>query len=148
MYRCVQNPAVNDKFPAPDGRSNPAAPAPPARTGGTFRRRAAAIMGMGQSRISSHLAQLKRGRSDRRPRAGRCFYGLVTKEARDPARTQINELTRTLAREMPETGRDATALKLVLRKQKIGHANILMSWRESLAAVMCRVAGGRRWRIL
>ncbi len=41
-----------------------------------------------------------------------------TKEARDPARAQINELTRTLAREMPETARDATALKLVLRKRK------------------------------
>ena len=77
------------------------------------------IMGMGQSRISSHLAQLKRAGAVEDRRAGKnVYYGLVTKEARDPARAQINELTRTLAREMPETARDATALKLVLRKRK------------------------------
>ncbi len=77
------------------------------------------IMGMGQSRISSHLAQLKRAGVVEDRRAGKnVYYGLVTKEARDPARAQINELTRTLAREMPETARDATALKLVLRKRK------------------------------
>ena len=77
------------------------------------------IMGMGQSRISSHLAQLKRAGAVEARRAGKnVYYGLVTKEARDPARAQINELTRTLAREMPETARDATALKLVLRKRK------------------------------
>ncbi len=77
------------------------------------------IMGMGQSRISSHLAQLKRAGAVEDRRAGKnVYYGLVTKEARDPARSQINELTRTLAREMPETARDATALKLVLRKRK------------------------------
>jgi ArsR family transcriptional regulator len=77
------------------------------------------IMGMGQSRISSHLAQLKRAGAVEDRRAGKnVYYGLVTKEAHDPARAQINELTRTLAREMPETARDATALKLVLRKRK------------------------------
>ncbi len=77
------------------------------------------IMAMGQSRISSHLAQLKRAGAVEDRRAGKnVYYGLVTKEARDPARSQINELTRTLAREMPETARDATALKLVLRKRK------------------------------
>src|SRR6476619_1473023 len=64
------------------------------------------IMGMGQSRISSHLAQLKRAGAVEDRRAGKnVYYGLVTKEARDPARAQINELTRTLAREMPETAR-------------------------------------------
>jgi ArsR family transcriptional regulator len=77
------------------------------------------IMGMGQSRISSHLAQLKRAGAVEDRRAGKnVYYGLVTKETRDPARAQINELTRTLAREMPETARDETALKLVLRKRK------------------------------
>ena len=77
------------------------------------------IMGMGQSRISSHLAQLKRAGVVEARRAGKnVYYGLARKEERNMARVQVNELTRTLAREMPETARDETALKLVLRKRK------------------------------
>lgn len=77
------------------------------------------IMGMGQSRISSHLAQLKRAGVVEDRRAGKnVYYGLAKKTERNAARAQITELTRTLAREMPETARDATALKLVLRKRK------------------------------
>src|SRR3982751_5961257 len=77
------------------------------------------IMGMGQSRISSHLAQLKRAGVVADRRAGKnVYYGLVQKAEPNAARAQVNELTRTLAREMPETERDATALKLVLRKRK------------------------------
>jgi ubiquinone/menaquinone biosynthesis C-methylase UbiE/predicted transcriptional regulator len=77
------------------------------------------IMGMGQSRISSHLAQLKRAGVVEDRRAGKnVYYGLAKKAERNAARAQVRELTRALAREMPETVRDGTALKLVLRKRK------------------------------
>jgi ubiquinone/menaquinone biosynthesis C-methylase UbiE/DNA-binding transcriptional ArsR family regulator len=77
------------------------------------------ILGMGQSRISSHLAQLKRAGAVEDRRAGKnVYYGLTKKAARNPARTQVHDLMRTLARELPETSRDRTALKLTLRKRQ------------------------------
>lgn len=77
-----------------------------------------AILGMGQSRISSHLAQLKRAGvvSDRR--AGKNVYYGASANGQDSRRGQVVELTRILARELPETARDRTALKLVLRKRQ------------------------------
>lgn len=77
------------------------------------------ILGMVQSRISSHLAQLKRAGvvSDRR--AGKnVYYGLTSKGGANPQQAKVAELTRVLAREMPETQRDRTALKVVLRKRQ------------------------------
>src|SRR6202165_3478131 len=77
------------------------------------------ILGMGQARISSHLAQLKRAGVVEDRRAGKnVYYGLTEKEERNPARAKVNELTRVLAREMPETARDRTALQLALRKRR------------------------------
>ncbi|MDQ6654990.1 MAG: metalloregulator ArsR/SmtB family transcription factor, partial [Verrucomicrobiota bacterium] len=77
------------------------------------------IMGMGQSRISSHLAQLKRAGVVTDRRAGKnVYYGLSDRDAEDATRTKVNELTRTLARELPETACDQTALKLALRKRQ------------------------------
>jgi len=77
-----------------------------------------AILGMGQSRISSHLAQLKRAGvvSDRR--AGKNVYYGASANGQDSRRGQVVELTRILAHELPETARDRTALKLVLRKRQ------------------------------
>jgi ubiquinone/menaquinone biosynthesis C-methylase UbiE/DNA-binding transcriptional ArsR family regulator len=75
------------------------------------------IMGMGQSRISSHLAQLKRAGAVTNRRAGKnVYYGLQT--GRNGTRARVQELVRTLAREIPETSRDRTALKLALRKRQ------------------------------
>lgn len=77
------------------------------------------ILGMGQSRISSHLAQLKRAGAVADRRAGKnVYYGIVGTAEPNAARAQIRELMRTLAREIPETAHDETALKLVLRKRK------------------------------
>src|SRR5205809_2264397 len=74
---------------------------------------------MGQSRISSHLAQLKHAGVVEDRRAGKnVYYGLTEKEERNSARAKVNELTRALAREMPETARDRTALQLTLRKRR------------------------------
>jgi ubiquinone/menaquinone biosynthesis C-methylase UbiE len=77
------------------------------------------ILGMGQSRISSHLAQLKRARVVQDRRAGKnVYYGLTTVRERNSTRAKVNELTRTLARELPETSRDRISLKLILRKRR------------------------------
>jgi ubiquinone/menaquinone biosynthesis C-methylase UbiE/biotin operon repressor len=77
------------------------------------------ILGMGQSRISSHLAQLKRGGVVDDRRAGKnVYYGPAKQPARNGARARVSEIVRTLARELPETARDRTALKLVLRKRQ------------------------------
>src|SRR5438045_8554295 len=65
------------------------------------------ILGMGQSRISSHLAQLKRAGVVADRRAGKnVYYGLTDKEDRNPVRAKVSEPTRVLAREMPEVARD------------------------------------------
>jgi ubiquinone/menaquinone biosynthesis C-methylase UbiE/DNA-binding transcriptional ArsR family regulator len=77
------------------------------------------ILAMGQSRISSHLAQLKRAGAVEDRRAGKnVYYGLLKKGAGNSARAQVHELMRALAREIPETARDRTALKLTLRKRQ------------------------------
>jgi ArsR family transcriptional regulator len=77
------------------------------------------VLGMGQSRISSHLAQLKRAGVVEDRRAGKnVYYGLTNGSKLDPHRAKVSELTRLLAREMPETQRDRTALKVALRKRQ------------------------------
>jgi ArsR family transcriptional regulator len=77
------------------------------------------IMGMGQSRISSHLAQLKRaGVVDDRRAGKNVYYGATKRAGRNGALARVSEMVRTLARELPETARDRTALKLTLRKRQ------------------------------
>jgi ArsR family transcriptional regulator len=76
------------------------------------------ILGMGQSRISSHLAQLKRAGVVADRRAGKNVYYGVSENGQDSRRARVAELTRTLARELPETAHDRTSLKLILRKRQ------------------------------
>ncbi len=77
------------------------------------------VLGMGQSRISSHLAQLKRAGVVAARRAGKnVYYGLTTMGGPDAQRAKVAELTRILAREMRETHPDRSALKVVLRKRQ------------------------------
>lgn len=77
------------------------------------------MLGMGQSRISSHLAQLKRAGVVEDRRAGKnVYYGLTTGRKLDPQHAKVSKLIRALAREMPEAKRDRTALKVVLRKRQ------------------------------
>jgi ubiquinone/menaquinone biosynthesis C-methylase UbiE/DNA-binding transcriptional ArsR family regulator len=76
------------------------------------------ILGMGQSRISSHLAQLKRGGAVSDRRAGKnVYYGLKNAQ-RNGTRARVQELLHAVARELPETARDRTALKLAMRKRQ------------------------------
>src|SRR5213075_225875 len=76
------------------------------------------ILGMGQSRISSHLAQLKRAGVVEDRRAGKNVYYGASENGQGSRRARVAELSRTLARELPETTRDRTSLKLVLRKRQ------------------------------
>jgi ArsR family transcriptional regulator len=77
------------------------------------------ILGMGQSRISSHLAQLKRaGVVDDRRAGKNVYYGPAKRLSGNGAFARVNEIVRALARELPETSRDRTALKLTLRKRQ------------------------------
>ncbi len=73
------------------------------------------ILGMGQSRISAHLSQLRQAGlvSDRR--AGKnIYYGPAD---RAPLHAQLKEIVQASAKEIPETARDKTAVRLVLRKR-------------------------------
>ncbi|HEX3818012.1 MAG TPA: metalloregulator ArsR/SmtB family transcription factor [Chthoniobacterales bacterium] len=104
------------------------------------------VLGMGQSRISSHLAQLKRAGVVTDRRAGKnVYYGLTNTGGPDPQRAKVAELTRALAREMPETQRDRTALKVVLRKRQ----DVAREYFDQLAGRFGRsYVPGRSWQAL
>jgi ubiquinone/menaquinone biosynthesis C-methylase UbiE/biotin operon repressor len=76
------------------------------------------ILGMGQSRISSHLAQLKRAGAVTDRRVGKNVYYGANHRERNSQREPVAEITRLLARELPETARDRTSLKLILHKRQ------------------------------
>ncbi len=77
------------------------------------------ILGMGQSRISSHLAQLKRAGVVESRRSGKnVYYGPAKRRKKNGASARVDEIVRALAHEVPETARDRTALKLILRKRQ------------------------------
>ena len=104
------------------------------------------IMGMGQSRISSHLAQLKRAGVVADRRAGKnVFYALTEANGQNATQAKVSELTRTLARELPETPRDRTALKVTLRKRQ----DKARSYFDELAGKFGRsYVPGRSWQAL
>src|ERR1700704_418687 len=104
------------------------------------------ILGMGQSRISSHLAQLKRAGVVEDRRSGKnVYYGLTAKQERNAARAKVSELIRALAREMPETARDRTALQLALRKRR----DKAREYFDELAGKFGRsYVPGRSWKAL
>ncbi len=104
------------------------------------------IMGMGQSRISSHLAQLKRAGVVIDRRAGKnVYYALNEASADNAARAKVSELTRTLARELPETAHDRTALKVALRKRQ----DKARAYFDELAGKFGRsYVPGRSWQAL
>ncbi len=104
------------------------------------------IMGMGQSRISSHLAQLKRAGVVIDRRAGKnVYYALAQTNGENATRAKVSELTRTLARELPETARDRTALKVALRKRQ----DRARAYFDELAGKFGRsYVPGRSWQAL
>ena len=104
------------------------------------------IMGMGQSRISTHLAQLKRaGVVDDRRSGKNVYYGPAKQSPQNGARARVNEIVRTLARELPETARDRTALRLTLRNRQ----DKAREYFDELAGKFGRsYVPGRSWKAL
>src|SRR2546421_2222031 len=103
------------------------------------------ILGMGQSRISSHLAQLKRAGAVIDRRAGKNVYYGLKSFSRNGARGRVQELVQTVAREIPETVRDRTALKLALRKRQ----DKAREYFDELAGKFGRsYVPGRSWKAL
>src|SRR5260221_5682587 len=76
------------------------------------------ILEMGQSRISSHLAQLKRADVVVGRRVGKNVYYGPNHNGKNAQRERVAEITRLLAPDLPETSRDRTSLKLVLQKRQ------------------------------
>src|SRR5256886_11841496 len=104
------------------------------------------ILGMGQSRISSHLAQLKRAGVVTDRRSGKnVYYGAGKRAGRNGARDRVQQIIDTLAREVPETSRDRTALQLALRKRQ----DKAREYFDELAGKFGRsYVPGRSWRAL
>jgi ArsR family transcriptional regulator len=101
---------------------------------------------MGQSRISSHLAQLKRAGVVTDRRSGKnVYYGATRIAGRNGARGRVQQMIEILAREIPETARDRTALKLTLRKRQ----DKAREYFDELAGKFGRsYVPGRSWRAL
>ena len=79
------------------------------------------VLNMGQSRISTHLAQLKRAGLVRDRRAGKnIYYGLaaVADDPADDAAARLREIVAASAREIAESATDRVALGLVLKKRE------------------------------
>src|ERR1043166_1924219 len=104
------------------------------------------ILNMGQSRISSHLAQLKRAGVVADRRAGKnVYYGATKVAGRNGARGRVQQMIEILAREIPETARDRTALKLTLRKRQ----DKAREYFDELAGKFGRsYVPGRSWKAL
>ena len=78
------------------------------------------ILNMGQSRISSHLAQLKSAGLVGARRAGKhIYYGAAPAEgAAETSRARLREIVAASADDVPESATDRVALGLVLRKRE------------------------------
>jgi ArsR family transcriptional regulator len=103
------------------------------------------ILGMGQSRISGHLGQLRRSGLLADRRSGKHVYYGVPRGDADGAPPEIRALVRAALREIPEADADQGALELALAKR-----------RDSARTYFDRIAGkfgrsycpGRSWEAL
>jgi ubiquinone/menaquinone biosynthesis C-methylase UbiE len=73
------------------------------------------ILGMGQSRISTHLAQLRQARMVRDRRAGKNIYYTLADE---PVMQQLAPILEASRAELPEADADDKALRLLLKKRR------------------------------
>src|SRR5438094_1683199 len=103
------------------------------------------ILGMGQSRIFSHLAQLKRVGVVTDRRVGKNVYYGANHHGHNAQQERVAEITQLLARELPETSRDRTSLKLVLHRQQ----DKARKYFDKLAGKFGRsYVPGRSWKAL
>ncbi len=73
------------------------------------------ILGMGQSRISTHLGQLRRAGLLTDRRSGKNIYYTFTE---DPVHKQLAPILAATAKEVVDAGRDSKALRLLLKRRK------------------------------
>jgi ubiquinone/menaquinone biosynthesis C-methylase UbiE len=103
------------------------------------------VLGMGQSRISSHLAQLKRAGVVTDRRVGKNVYYGANHNGRSAHQERVADITRLLAPELPETSRDRTSLKLILHKRQ----DKARKYFDELAGKFGRsYVPGRSWKAL
>lgn len=97
------------------------------------------ILGMGQSRISSHLAQLKAAKLVRDRRAGKnIYYGLPANQD-----GPFKEIIAAGAREIPEAAHDRAALKLICSKRQDKARDYFNKLAGKLGRSYCP---GRSWK--
>lgn len=73
------------------------------------------ILGMGQSRISGHLAHLREAGLVHDRRAGKNIYYALTRHV---AERELDPILAATSKEMPEASHDARALRLLLKKRQ------------------------------
>jgi ubiquinone/menaquinone biosynthesis C-methylase UbiE/DNA-binding HxlR family transcriptional regulator len=103
------------------------------------------ILGMGQSRISTQLAQLKKeGMVEDRRSGKNILYGLMPVSVLEKkAHAQLLDIVDTAAREIPEAERDAEALALALKKR----SDTARAYFDQLAGKFGRnYVAGRSWK--
>lgn len=102
------------------------------------------ILAMGQSRISTQLAQLKQGHLVNDRRSGKnCLYSLDLPP--DGAGKRLGETISLAAEELPEIPQDRAALRLLLRKRK----DQARAYFDELAGRFGRTyCPGRSWKSL
>jgi ArsR family transcriptional regulator len=101
------------------------------------------ILGMGQSRISTHLAQLKQaGLLEDRRNGKSILYRLKTfRGAESKAFEQLLGVLRRAAGEIPEAEQDSEALRLALVRRKCARTST--NSRANSAGTTCRAGRGK-----
>jgi ubiquinone/menaquinone biosynthesis C-methylase UbiE/DNA-binding MarR family transcriptional regulator len=101
------------------------------------------ILGMGQSRISTHLAQLKQAGLVEDRRNGKSILYRLNQGARSNGFSQLLSVLRQAAAELPEAEQDSEALRLALRRRQ----DKMRSYFDELAGKFGRnYVPGRSWQ--
>jgi ubiquinone/menaquinone biosynthesis C-methylase UbiE/DNA-binding MarR family transcriptional regulator len=101
------------------------------------------ILGMGQSRISTHLAQLKQAGLVEDRRNGKSILYQLNRAAQSNGFAQMLGVLRQAAAEIPEAGEDSEALRLALRRRQ----DKMRAYFDELAGKFGRnYVPGRSWQ--
>jgi len=103
------------------------------------------ILGMGQSRISTHLAQMKQGGLLEDRREGKSIYYRLRppRGAEAESFAKLRAVLESAAAEIPEAGEDAPALALIMRRRR----DKVRAYFDALAGKFGRhYVPGRSWK--
>jgi ubiquinone/menaquinone biosynthesis C-methylase UbiE/biotin operon repressor len=101
------------------------------------------ILGMGQSRISTHLAQLKNAGLVEDRRNGKSILYRLKQSVHSNGFSQLLGVLRQAAAEIPEAGQDSEALRLALRRRQ----DKMRAYFDELAGKFGRnYVPGRSWQ--